>query len=319
MSGLVLLLTACLGGGGGGGGPAPANYDGLTSQAALTGTNAQDFAETSIDGASPSGNLAAGAEGGSTTNNTGQMAGFLRTFIQLSPVLEELRINGGTGSSGSPYNSAIQTSGSTTDSPCGGSMSFSMSIDDVTFDWSGYISFSNFKDCDSGSVTNGSLSFSGNLTSTTYTFNAMSITEGSESFVLTGTMVMTGMPGATGSSFSMTMNMDFRDNNANETYRMRNMVIAMTVGTTDTTMTMTGDIYHPTYGFVTVATTTPITIPNSGNLPTSGVMTLTGSGGSTTTVTYQNDGTYDLAIDTNGDTTVDITKTCTWSTQTCTP
>lgn len=309
------LLTGCSSDSGG---VAPASYSGITTQASVTSENSEALAEAALDGAAPGDSGLANAAPSGQTEDKEQLMGVSRS---LRSAFNNVDMSQG---SSSQAGIATVTSNSDTDtSPCGGTLAYSFSFDDVTGEYSGTFTFTNYVDCDDKSKINGSLTASGVLNLSTYvltsmnmTFTALTYEEDSESITLSGTMDMASVSTL---NYTMTMNLDFRDNVKNETYRLENYIVDITEDFAGfyIDIDVSGKVYHPSYGYVTVTTTMLIRIYNADENPTSGVVELAGAGGSKVVVTFTTNDTYTMDIDSDGDTTFETSKNCTWSTDTC--
>ncbi|MDH5444408.1 MAG: hypothetical protein OEY52_02560 [Gammaproteobacteria bacterium] len=301
-------------------GSAPASYAGANTEASVDSTNGEKLAESMMDGSS--GSKAAGNITGGDTEDKEQLVGVIR---HIRDAIEGVDTSNPTFT-GSDFAEVISVPASTETSPCGGTMSTSYTVDTVSGQYSMTMTFSNFIYCTDKSKMNGSMSVTGGFDPSTYkpltmkaTFTALTYTDASESMTMTGTMDMETLSTV---SYRATMNLDMRDNNANETYRLVNYITTVTedaaTNPTKADMTISGKFYHPTYGFITVNTTTALHFVYPDLNPTTGVVVLTGAGGSKATMTMLTKDTYKLEVDTNGDSTIDVTKNCTWSTSTCT-
>ena len=153
---IALTLSACGGGGdgAGGGGTAGISYTGITSQASLTVGNGEEVSTMSYQ------NGGAGQGLGTVLlsqtevepaqqNNNPKAATLAKTLIgaiskiQISPDVAANHL-------------AVQSETDSFPGDCGGTASYTISVDDISGDFSGSFTFSNY--CELGDVTNGSLS-----------------------------------------------------------------------------------------------------------------------------------------------------------------
>lgn len=312
-----ITLTGCSSdsGSGSGSGVAPASYTGTTTQASVTAENSESLAEAALDGGAPGDSGLANATADQSPDRE-QLMGMARSLGSAMQGVDMSQASGGLSGL-----AAVTTNTDTVTSACGGTLAYNYTFDDVTGAYNGTFTFSNYVDCDDKSTINGSLTAEGVLNLSTYvltsmnmTFTALTYEEGSESMTLSGTMAMNSISTL---NYTMTMNMDFRDNVKNETYRLENYVVNITDSILYVDIDISGTVYHPTHGYVTVTTTTSVRINNTDENPTSGVVELVGTGGSKVRVTFTTNDTYTMDIDSDGDTTFETSKSCTWSTDTC--
>jgi len=296
-------------------GVTPASYAGVTTEASITATNSEDLTEAALDGGAPGDSGLASATASQSADRE-QLMGMARS---LGSAMRGVDMSQASGSQAGI--AAVSSNSDTETSACGGTLSYNFSFDDATGAYSGTFTFSNYVDCDDKSIINGSLTAEGVLnlstlvlTSMNMTFTALTYEEGSESMTLSGTMDMNSISAF---NYTMTMNLDFRDNVKNETYRLENYVVDITDNISYIDVDISGTVYHPTHGYVAVTTTTLIRIYSTDENPTSGVVELAGSGGSKVVVTFNTNDTYTMDIDSDGDATFETTQNCTWSTDTC--
>ena len=289
-------LVAC--GGGGNSGPAPAVYSGITDPAKVDNGNSKPFNETASIGSgsgSGIGGVFSAAQNNSSDRNN--LKAFAKSFRNITKSLDVKNTNPGSQDGlAAAINDSIQ-------GDCGGSMSFNINYDENTHVFSGNISFNNLNDCDS--TINGSVSFSGTLVPSSesmsgfkMSFNAVSFTDSDASMTMTGDITLTSL---SINQDRMVMNMDFRNNNTNVTYRVQNLsILETTNGSVEITVVESGRVYHPEYGYVTVSTPTPIETNVSDQNPSSGVLLMVGDA-SSATVTYLDSNNYTIQIDHGND------------------
>ena len=314
------VVTAALGGcssDSASAGPAPASYSGKTTEATVTSDNSKDIGNSSIDGAGAGlsfGSLAASGQ----NSNKAQLLGLASNMHSR---MMELDVSS-TGNSQTSL-AAVNTYNNTVTSNCGGSYSYSYTLDSVTYAYSGTYTYNGYVDCKDKGTTSGTVTYSGtyNLSGAyfptlKYEFTALTYTYDNESMTMTGSfdLTMTSLL-----NYSFTMNMDFRDNIKNVTFKLENYVAAVVEDASKTfaDIQLSGKIYHSVHGFVAVSTTTALRAYAADDYPTSGVMKLVGTSNSAVIVTFTSNDTYTLQIDSNGDATYETTKSCTWSTDTC--
>jgi hypothetical protein len=216
-----------------------------------------------------------------------------------------------------------------------GTASGSIDVNESTQMFSGSLVFNNF--CDFGITMDGTVDINGTCDPTTFnvstqtcdiidytmTFNTLNVSGYGESQTLSGTLASE----ITLTGYVTTLNLLLRDDTANKTYKFENYVITVTENSPPgiDTVVVTGNVYHPDYGFVVVSTPTPIQFYTDmlGSPPLTGVALLTGAipvgaaGPTTATFTFVDFDNYTLEIDTNGDGAPDVIWNCTWSTDIC--
>jgi hypothetical protein len=121
-----------------------------------------------------------------------------------------------------------------------------------------------------------------------------------------------------GNTATMTLNLDEINNNTGKMRKSANLVIVNVFNDifnpTSFTQTLTGQVFHSDYGFVTVATSAPFVFGTLAQLfPDSGEMLLTGGANRTIRVTAVSSALVQLQLDTNGDGTVDNTARLKWT------
>jgi hypothetical protein len=284
----TLLLVGC--GGGGGGGDSGVTYTGLTTPAVIIDTNAEILAE--------------GAIGGSTT---GTAFGVVSDEQEVQPnptILDVARIlsNSVTQLDISPSSSTlpgaiVTESGS---DPCldGGSISFSLSVDDVTLDFSGTFNFINC--AEGGTTINGNATVSGSISASVvvfnFAFNPITVVSGAESYTMSGTIGTS----ATVSSVTITMEAQLRNNNTQMVEWVNNLTISAVDNISFLEMTITGRYYHPEHGYIDIETIVPLRINDLDQFPSSGQIIITGASGSKARLTADSNTQYMLEVDPDG-------------------
>jgi len=295
----LFLLTACGGGGGGGGndGPSiPSTYTGLTTQAVLTETNAVEIVSGALEGG-----MGAEDVGGALplAAQDSQISG----GVQVSNLFKDLALQ--AISPGQDSISPLATIADTLTGDCGGSFSYSITVDDssgaIT---NSYMAFDNY--CSGGVTINGTLPISGSATADVIKikmgFDNISVTSDTMSQTLTSGSITIVSDYSTNET--ETLNYVLIDNNSLQTFFISNYVLKVTYGTPDTA-TLTGRYYHPDHGYVGISTLATLTVPDT-VLPTGGTLRFSGSG-SRADLTFNADQSTLLQLDTNNDGTYEST------------
>lgn len=320
----ALLLVAC-GGGSGGGGPAPAVYDGIMTQANVDTNNDKTFVDTAYSGSGADGGVSGFFSIQSPTDaNNGEG---LNTLVNSAQRLNKyLGLAASSGTGGAPTAAVVSVSDGGPGT-CGGSISVNATLNDQTGEFSGSMSFANLNECDV--VINGSINFSGFLIPDPFTppefweassmamnIPVLSISGAGQNITISGSISTS----KSGSTETLTMTMDYRDS-SNTTYRVEDMIVTTTtsgsVFSGTETVTMSGKVYHPDYGYVVISTQPSIITDNSFFPPsTTGKLVLTGING-TITVTMNGGTDYTIEVDTNNDGTPEETTSCTGEPAVC--
>lgn len=302
--GCTIVLFAC--GGGGSGASAPA-YTGKVTQAVVDNSNSKDFSDTTYTGSGATGAFASLEAGKS---NGANLKDFARTFRAFSKGFD---VSKGTDSAAT---AEVVNLNESIPGECGGSYAFNINYDTETGSFDGSLTFNNFDDCE-GTV-NGSVNYSGTLEfgdiiDFTMTFSSLSFNDDTTSVTMNGSAVFSQI---SNSEDQVVLNLDYKDNNTNVTYRTENLVINTTYYNTHTSETMTGKVYHPDYGYVVVTTSSPIIVYLTDYYPSEGVVVMTGAAGKAT-VTFNHKNSYTITVDVDGDGSIDETKACTWEPDAC--
>ena len=311
---LGLMTIVATGGGGGdgggaGGAPPPGiSYTGIKDPAPIDKNNAEGLTVGAYEGGRTG--AAIGQLGAVQTEQSGSI-GYSR-ILKVSQVLEgSLRQVDLMSRSGETFIDKIYTETGTIDGNCGGSASYTISVDDQTGDFSGSLSFSNY--CEDGVTISGAVSFSGKVDLVTeelvrfsLSFSTLSGTSGSDSFTLNGSITtdLTVYP------YVMTMSMLLRDNSTDKVYWVKDYTMIVTEGAGYMDVELSGTYYDPDYGYIAFITTVPFRISYGDESPSAGTLIVTGetgsAGGSTMArLTVLSSTTYQVEADTNGDGTYD--------------
>lgn len=312
----ALTLTACGGGGGGGGGGGTAgiDYTGATSQANLTTGNGDEIITTSYqNGGTGQGlgtvfsSLAEAEVEPAPQQNSPKTAALAKIVVgainktQLSTDVVAI-------------SRAVQSESDSFPGECGGTASYTISVDDVSGDFNGTFTFSNY--CEQGDVINGGISISGNININSHTFGtvtmtmtSLTISTGNDSFTMSGSISL--IPD--NNPIVVTMDMKLQDNTTQQVFWARNLRLTIVETSTYEELSITGKFYHPDYGYVDITTPTPFRYTGLDEYPYPGVMVVTGANGGTGTLTSLSNTSYQLDIDEDGDGNLEQTTTGNWS------
>lgn len=279
-----LFLSGC--GGSGGGSASGLNYDGNTAAAVISADNAEKMGTTTTEAAtqaiseytaSESSPFALAVSSSSLPSddiNT-TVSKIIRNLQNQTSNLVTAITLGAADFSGDPYY-------------CGGSITVPDNFDGT----SGTISFSNFcYDIDSPMTMNGTITFSETATELTITFKNFNVTFEGESYTINSSMSCSldefGLPitCTTSSVYEGTDGL---------TYRIDDFVV---VGNPTSGFYVDATFYHPTYGSVTVATTSPIMLECTGPQPSSGAISFTGDAGTSGSISFDSCTSYTYCFD----------------------
>lgn len=312
----IFLIFAC--GGGGGGGDeflaTPISYTGLKTPAIITSVNAENLADGMLNyDADPfdlSGLLTVYAS--KTTATTS-----LPSNISLSQLtvnaLREIDIANSTYLPG-----AIATF-SETQQCDSGTLYLTANIDTVTGEFDGYASYN---DCViSGWYMDGVADFYGigsidpvtsefDFIQMTMTFTDMNEIYGTENYTYSGTLdIIETSP----TSIQITYDQMVRDNNTENVFMYADYRILLTDMVSEVIMALNGKFYDPTEGYVDVASNVNLHIINDEDWPYIGSIIATGDSSSFLLDCEGDDETtYTLSVDENGDGFYEISTTESW-------
>lgn len=301
---LGMFVAAC-GGGGSSGDPQPSSeadvpYTGKTSPASITTANAKEltldvFQQGTIGGA-PVASL-----NGEVIRAASQPRGLL-----LKETLEKAIRHMDPRGASSGLAAAIQDMSDTFPGSCGGGMSFRISYDDQSGEFSGETSFANY--CEEGIVTNGDMSFdglmdveSGEFLSFTMTMDSLSVKACGDTFTTDGTLKVVSEGDASAYVSTMTLDIYVTEGGTGQVYWVKGMTMKIEEGYFFTNISVQGRFYHPDYGYVDVRTEHNLQVYDDNFWPSSGVMVAEGADGSVARLTAINSESYRLQVDEDGD------------------
>ena len=293
---LFLLVAAC-GGGGGGSAPAAVTYSGATTQAAVTTTNARALSVDAYQG----------GQAGSTVSAMGVAAESGGTALASASRLQALgntlegavaRLISG-GASGLPAAVARASASVTIPGPAGGSLTYTININEVTYAFSGSITFSAYKGDPNGPAISGVVTFSGvynpvseTFMSFTISFPSLSVADGGVTFTTCGSVTQTVAEGTETTVISLVL----QNSATGKTYWVKDYTYTLN-GLGE--LTITGTYYDPVHGYVTISTLTPLQTATPEAWPTAGVLLFSGANGSKARLTFTTTG-YTVEVDLTG-------------------
>jgi hypothetical protein len=271
---LPYTYGGCAGGGGGSNGSDGIVYSGITDQAEISESNAQDITAGAFGaGLVGDGLMALSLDEGSNDNFIGEF----RTAKVPLILSDSLYLIDFTTISASGFQTAVQTVKDTITGSCGGSMSYSVSLDDVKGTFNGSFTFSEY--CNDGATINGRARFNGRINMNTSEFSEAHFSFGNLSvggLTLDGNIDIdfTQVPNM------ITMNAYGQDPSSGKIYWVKDYEVTIAENTGFVEVEMSGRFYHPDYGYVTLSTTAPFTLYDGDEWPTEGTLVVTGANGS---------------------------------------
>lgn len=311
--GLAFWFAACSGGGSSSSdsGSTGLTYSGATSAATISEDNAGTLAGGAMDAGSSGSafdltglSALSAADPGEETSDRLLLAGVSRTLEDAVGNVDF------AAASESNVLAAAQTQNSTITGSCGGSATYSISVDTSTGAFSGNFSFSGY--CVDGLTVSGNASFSGivdmeteTLESFTFTFSTLTATSASESITMNGSIAISALDSA------ITMNMTIKNNTTDWVFMVVDYQMIIDDYGTYTDYSVSGRFYDPDYGYVDLETTQTLRVYSGNEYPSSGKLTLFGeygtAGGRTSAVVTAIDATYcRVEVDCDGDGTYEV-------------
>lgn len=283
----IFTLTAC-GGGGGGSGGAPVSYAGKTTQAKVTEENSGTLASDAL-------NFGQG-RGGTIPFNKPAGAGTTNASI---PKLYELAQRAITKQSNAfSANKPVGFPEEVESGECGGRSVINGTVDDENGDFDITVRFENF--CEGGWTFSGNMTVqgNGNSRSLTITVNNLTVSDGTVSTTMDGTMTA-NVNSLTSSS--MTMDIAIRDNGSGRTFKLENYSVSSRLRSGAINITISGRFYNPEEGYIDLSTPQTLRILSGDLYPSSGILEAQGSDGTKTRLTALSATQFQLQVDADGD------------------
>lgn len=302
---IIFTLVACQGSneapapaGPPAGGAAVAPYSGLSTQAVLTSTNAEELSTAAFSGV-PIGNAMAimGIDGDLDAGSPAQQSTVANILADLIPQIDVRAFSSANAASGAIMNASKTINGS-----CGGTATYSIEYDDSGGSFVGDLIFTNY--CENGVVINtvGASVIMGNYDDNQNLFNNFSLTV--TNTTVTSNNVTYTLLGSITYNFlnanAFTCQLELLVDKGHVTYMVNNYQLSASQTPTYRDISITGRYYHPSHGYVDVTTTTPFRYMTGDVHPTIGVLVLAGDN-SGARLTIMSSTTYRAECDADGD------------------
>lgn len=287
----VSLLAGCGGGGGGSSAGGGSGFNGTTTQATVTTSNARAVSADAYAGSQFSASVSGIAKQPSAdsmqTPLLQQTAGILENSVKA--VI------------GSPNSSAkvVDATAQNTVNGFSGSFSYTITFDQTTGAFNGTITFSQYKDTATSPSITGSMAFSGVYNQTSGLFTSLNISMSSlsgakdgKSYSLAGSVLFN----TSGVTKTVTMSVVLTDNVSGRTYWVKDYLLVLT----GSTLTMIGTYYDPIHGFVVISTAVPLTVSTIDAMPSAGQLLFTGVNNTKARLTFTGGGVFSVEADTTG-------------------
>ncbi len=276
---VLTMLSGCGGGGGGSTAPADVSYSGVTTQAAVSSSNAKALSAEAY-----SGNQLA-----SELSGIGKMAvasdGQLSLVQETAAALETSIAAAVTAPKSSAKAVAAAVTVQNAIPGYSGTGSYSITVDPITGTFSGSFSFSQYKDTSTSAAMTGSLEFSGSFNSSSGTFSGMnmifhnlSAIKGTASYTMSGSVTSS----TSGTTKNVAITIMLADNVSGRNYWLSGYTLSLT----GSALSVSGKYYHPVHGFVIISTITPLTVSTIDGTPTAGQLLFSGSNGTKARLTF---------------------------------
>ncbi len=287
----LFLLASC--GGGGSDGASGISYTGSTSAAAIDNSNAEAIGVAAYQGAEMSSTLSGPLSVAPVRAAAGspRVVTLVLTLKSLADMISGT-VPGATEPRSGLAPKDIIGMDDFIDDGLGGSLSISITADNVTGAFTGTFAFSNYHP-NAETVLDGGASVSGHYDTAAPGFTILDIRYGFSLFTLEDAVASVTVDGAVAvvnaaPSASATVNLIFRDNTTGKTIWIRDYTMDVVAGPDVSPadgepdyieVSVAGRIYIHEYGYVDIATTVPLRIYPGDENPDQGIIEMTGSGG----------------------------------------
>ncbi|MDA8179563.1 MAG: hypothetical protein M0T69_08515 [Deltaproteobacteria bacterium] len=309
---LAFSLIACGGGGGSSSGSSP--YTGITTAAVITSTNADNIIRSAYQGGDASTAFVSPLSASTSEPQNVSTASPPKVY-SIVQVLKEIsgKACGQRFTAGKVAPKAVVSESGTLNDGYGGSVSYSLSVDDQSGAFTGSFTASNYHG-DGGGTISGAMTVSGTYNialdvfdNINFTLSSVTVTDASSSVTVSGSVVLLNGNPATG-----TVTLYLTDNVTGKTDWIDNFMINVTEGLGYVDATLSGKIYLHDYGYVVISTSTPFRFLAGSTYPSSGTMIVTGASNGRAKLTVVNSTSYTIDVDANGDGTYETSSSHTW-------
>jgi hypothetical protein len=293
--------------GGDTGGQADLTYTGSTSEAIIDSGNCLAFCVGAYDGAK-TGTATRQSPAGADSGEDIGLPRILRISQALEDSLRQIEV---LNEAGVRSSKDVYTVTDTLPGDCGGTASYSISLNDQTGYFSGTFDYTEY--CSGGVTLDGSATYSGQfdmntgyMTTFSFSFDELTSTSAYESYTIDGEITWN----VSGSSYLLEMDMTMRDNIEQVVYKVEDYSMSLTEVGNEIELEISGKFYDPDYGYITVSTEEPFVYTYYDYYPYEGVLVVTGApgtaGGNTKArLTVLSSATFMVEADTDGDGTYD--------------
>ncbi len=282
---LILATLAACGGGGSSGSGGGLTFDGATTPAVVTGTNAEQLALDAYTGGTLSQSLVMPMSLG---------AGPGRELVPLAQILldsaRELPL--------APAVAPLATQTESIPGSCGGSMTATVS--DNGSQMSGSIVYSNY--CEGGMSLNGSVTISASFNQSSgvvamsMSFSSLSMVSAAESLTMAGSMQFTFDMMSAGAPTTIGMSFVMADEVNGISCQIKDYQVIITPGAGTDQATVSGTYYDYHAGYVIITTTAPLLVDSFSGVPQSGSLHFAGSNGTFADLTATGGGNYTINV-----------------------
>ena len=299
----ILGLISCGGGGGGGGGgdfvpsqPTGLTYTGVTTPAVIDSNNAAELASDALIGGETGSNLEIFTSVTEQQTKTNREIQLYEIVHILGGPLYKIDFDSHRGDS-----LAVQTEQETVNGDCGGSASYTVTMDDVNGTFTGSMTFTDY--CNENTAISGTAGFSGQFNVDTSDFlnfalsiNMVSLTSGDQSYVIDGDVSVD----VSGSPSVASLDMFMKDSSG-EVFWVNDYRLKISEGIDYVDLEVSGRFYHPTHGYVDLSTNSAVRTYNIYQWPSSGEIEIVGGEGATARLIAVDENYCQIIADTNGD------------------
>jgi len=293
---LPYTYGGCSGGGGdgGGGGTAGFAYSGVTDPAQISESNAEEISGAALGAGLVSNDVAAISTAGVSEP---QYIGSLRS-VKIPLILSDFlgSISFPAAAVGSAQ--ATFTRSNSIDGNCGGTMAYTITVNDAEGTFEGEAEFSKY--CQNSLSIDGGAGFcglidleAGNFLEVDFSFDHLGA----------GDLVLDGEINIDFATFpiAISFNADAQDLGSGKVYRVEDYTIDCYAYAGLVEIEMAGIFYHPDYGRVTISTPEPLVLYDGDEWLTSGTLAVAGSSNTNAKITVIDYLTYIIEVDVDGD------------------